>query len=231
MSLQRTAPQITAPAFDPEENEVAACLRSSQIQHVARGKHLTRMLENWERAIRKYLEEQGKLLGYQVVARAWYDQVRPYCSLQGEKPSPTMFKNLERVFNSEHVKVKGVDGLEEDWLIDNPAYYYSAEKKVPKDQPSPEAPSYLVGLIQALEAAAPALPASSVLQIRAGIGKALKVIKKQVRKHHDGEGKARHRAQLLLGPIIASYRNALVEPGGDRLEFLPHGEMDLPPIV
>ena len=231
MSLQRTTPQVTYPAFDPEENEEAACLRASQIQHVGRAQRMTRMLENWERAIRKYLEEQGRLLGYEVVARAWYDQVRPYCTLQGESPTPTMFKNLERVFNSDRVPVRGVNGLEEDWLIDNPAYYYSKDKKVPKEQPPPEAPRYLDGLIQALEAAAPALPPASVFQIRAGIKKAATAVKKQLRKHHDSEGKARQRAQLLIGPLLASHRNALVPAEEDHIVFAPHGEMDLPPIV
>ena len=163
MFSRRSKPQVAKGSGSGKTpKDVIKTLRHSQSQHIAVGQKHARMLELWENAIKKYLKEQSSIIGVEAATRAWYDQVRPFMTIPGKPLTATDLKYLKAVFEFDGVTVQGVNGLEEDWLIDNPEYAVVAGRRVPRDTPQSEAPIFLDSLILAVEAESPTLSPRSV---------------------------------------------------------------------
>ena len=228
MLWRRAEPQVARPAGS-NHRDVIKTLRFSQTQHVAVGRKHARMLEIWEQAIRKYLEEQASIIGVEAAARAWYDQVRPYMTIPGRKLTRTDIQYLKKVFEVGGVTVEGAFGLEEDWLMDNPDYVYVRGRRIPKDTPHAEPPLFMESLVKAIEADSPSLPPKGVEVIRQGLVSALSLVRVEVNHHHGDPGPREARRRILWGTLLTEFRNRL--PGFDKEDktFQPHGE--LPPIV
>ena len=228
MFKSRAKPQVAKPT-GTNRKKIIKTLLSSQTQHVAVGRKHARMLEIWEQAIRKYLEEQASIIGAEAAARAWYDQTRPYMTIPGKKLTATDIQYLKKVFEVGNITVEGAFGLEADWLMDNPEYEYVRGRRVPRDTPHSEAPLFMDSLVRAIEADSPSLPAEGMEVVRQGLVSALSLIRVQVNQHHGDPGPRELRRRILWGALLTEFRNRL--PGYDKDEkaFQPHG--DLPPVV
>ena len=228
MKHRRAKPQV-AGLSGPDKDSIIKSLRYSQKQHVAKAERHGKMLEIWEQAIRKYLDEQAQILGPTAAARAWYDQVRSYMTIPGKPLTPSDLQYLRAVFNRNGVTVEGVNGLEEDWLLDNPEYNVVVGRRVPKDTPHSEAPSFHHGLIKALESETPTLTPATVRSMREAIVGASKSVRFHFAEAHGPNTLRVSRRQAFWGILLTEHRNKLDFFSGEPETFSPQG--DLPPIV
>ena len=228
MKHRRAKPQV-AGLTGKDANAVIHSLRCSQKQHVAKAERHGKMLEIWEQAIRKYISEQSEIVGPEAASRAWYDQVRSYMTLPGEKLTPSDLQYLRAVFNHHGVEVEGVNGLEEDWLLDNCEYNVVEGRKVPKNTPHKEAPSFHHGLVKALETQTPTLPPSTIRSMRQAMVGAFDSVRFHFEEAHGVAGERRSHRQAFWGVLLTEHRNKLSGYSGEPEAFSPQGE--LPPVV